>query len=210
LVHRTVSPKKIDAPRLWIVAGPNGSGKTSLYDNADIEDFGRSVWIINPDQLSQRLCDIEDLDAFEANLEAVRRIERWLYTSIETHQTVGVETVLATAKYRRLVLEAKERKFTIRLIYVLLSSGQLNIERVRLRVAKGGHDVPSDKILARREKSLDQLPWFLAQADEAWLFDNSNAKPRLIGTKSKGRVKLAAGALSEIQKAAKLASGALP
>ena len=203
-----MSPKKIDAPRLWIVAGPNGSGKTS--DNADIEDFGRSVWIINPDQLSQRLCDIEDLDAFEANLEAVRRIERWLYTSIETHQTVGVETVLATAKYRRLVLEAKERKFTIRLIYVLLSSGQLNIERVRLRVAKGGHDVPSDKILARREKSLDQLPWFLAQADEAWLFDNSNAKPRLIGTKSKGRVKLAAGALSEIHKAAKLASGALP
>jgi predicted ABC-type ATPase len=195
-----VSPKKIDAPRLWIVAGPNGSGKTSLYDNADIEDFGRSVWIINPDQLSQRLCDIEDLDAFEANLEAVRRIERWLYAS--THQTVGVETVLATAKYRRLVLEAKERKFTIRLIYVLLSSGQLNIERVRLRVAKGGH--------ARGEKSPDQLPWFLAQADEGWLFDNSNAKPRLIGTKNKGRVKLAAGALSEIQKAAKLASGALP
>jgi predicted ABC-type ATPase len=200
LVHRTVSPKKIDAPRLWIVAGPNGSGKTSLYNNADIEDFGRSVWIINPDQLSQRLCDIEDLDAFEANLEAVRRIERWLYAS--THQTVGVETVLATAKYRRLVLEAKERKFTIRLIYVLLSSGQLNIERVRLRVAKGGH--------ARGEKSPDQLPWFLAQADEGWLFDNSNAKPRLIGTKNKGRVKLAAGALSEIQKAAKLASGALP
>jgi predicted ABC-type ATPase len=195
-----VSPKKIDAPRLWIVAGPNGSGKTSLYNNADIEDFGRSVWIINPDQLSQRLCDIEDLDAFEANLEAVRRIERWLYAS--THQTVGVETVLATAKYRRLVLEAKERKFTIRLIYVLLSSGQLNIERVRLRVAKGGH--------ARGEKSPDQLPWFLAQADEGWLFDNSNAKPRLIGTKNKGRVKLAAGALSEIQKAAKLASGALP
>lgn len=195
-----MSPKKIDAPRLWIVAGPNGSGKTSLYNNADIEDFGRSVWIINPDQLSQRLCDIEDLDAFEANLEAVRRIERWLYAS--THQTVGVETVLATAKYRRLVLEAKERKFTIRLIYVLLSSGQLNIERVRLRVAKGGH--------ARGEKSPDQLPWFLAQADEGWLFDNSNAKPRLIGTKNKGRVKLAAGALSEIQKAAKLASGALP
>jgi predicted ABC-type ATPase len=210
LVHRIVSPKKIDAPRLWIVAGPNGSGKTSLYDNADIEDFGRSVWIINPGQLAQRICDIEDLDALEANLEAVRRIERWLYASIETHQTVGVETVLSTPKYRRLVLEAKARKFTVRLLYVLLSSGQLNIERVRLRVAKGGHDVPSDRILARREKSLRQLPRFLAQADEAWLFDNSNAKPLLIGTKRKGRIKLAAGILSEIQNAAKLASGTLP
>jgi predicted ABC-type ATPase len=105
------------------------------------------------------------------------------------------------------VLAAKERKFTIRLIYVLLSSGQLNIERVRLRVAKGGHDVPSDRVLARREKSLGQLPWFLARADEAWLFDNSNAKPHLVGVKSKGRIKLAAGALPEIQKAAELASG---
>ena len=102
-----------------------------------------------------------------------------------------------------------ERNFTIRLIYVLLSSGQLNIERVRLRVAKGGHDVPSDKILERRKKSLDQLPWFLSQADDAWLFDNSNAKPRLVGTKSKGQIKLAAGTLSEIQSAAKLASSML-
>jgi predicted ABC-type ATPase len=91
-----------------------------------------------------------------------------------------------------------------------LSSGQLNIERMRLRVAEGGHDVPSDRILARREKSLDRLPWFLAQADEAWLFDYSNAKPLLIGTKRKGRIKLAAGVLSEIQNAAKLASGTLP
>lgn len=198
-----MSPKIIDAPRLWIVAGPNGSGKTSLYDNADIEDFGRSVWIINPDALSQRICDIERLDLLAANLEAVRRIERWLYASVEAHQTVGVETVLSTPKYRALVLTAKQRNFTIRLIYVLLSSGQLNIERVRLRVAKGGHDVPSSKILERRERSLEQLPWFLAQADETWLFDNSNAKPRLIGTKINGQIKLSSIALPEIQRAAR-------
>ncbi len=199
-----MSPRTSDAPRLWIVAGPNGSGKTSLYDNADIEDFGRSVWIINPDALSQRICDIERLEPLAANLEAVRRIERWLYASIEAHQTVGVETVLSTPKYRPLVLAAKEQNFTIRLIYVLLNSGQLNIERVRLRVAKGGHDVPSDRILERRKRSLEQLPWFLAHADDAWLFDNSNAKPQLIGTKSKGKIKLTSTALPEIQKAAKL------
>lgn len=201
---RTVPPKGIDTPRLWIVAGPNGSGKTSIYDNADIEDFGRSVWIINPDALSQRISDIELLEPLAANLEAVRRIERWLYASIEAHQTVGVETVLSTAKYRPLVLAAKERKFAIRLIYVLLKSPELNIERVRLRVAKGGHDVPSEKISERREKSLQQLPWFLAHADDAWLFDNSDEKPQLIGTKSKGKIKLTSAALPEIKKAASL------
>ena len=200
-----MSPKTGEAPRLWIVAGPNGSGKTSLYDKADIEDFGRSVWIINPDALAERIIDIERLDALAANLEAVRRIERWLYASIDAHQTVGVETVLSTPKYRPLVLAAKARNFTVRLIYVLLSSGQLNIERVRLRVAKGGHAVPSDKILERRERSLAQLPWFLAEADDAWLFDNSDAEPQLIGTKTKGKINLASFALPEIQKAAELA-----
>jgi predicted ABC-type ATPase len=199
-----VSRKILESPRLWIVAGPNGSGKTSLYDNADIEDFGRSVWIINPDVLSQRISDIERLDLLAANLEAVSRIERWLYASIEAHQTIGVETVLSTPKYRSLVLAAKKQKFTIRLIYVLLNSPQLNVERVRLRVAKGGHNVPYEKILERREKSLMQLPWFLDHADDAWLFDNSGEKPQLIGTKTKGTVKLTPAALPEIKAAAKM------
>jgi predicted ABC-type ATPase len=74
-----------------------------------------------------------------------------------------------------------------------------------LRVAKGGHDVPTDKILERRERSLAQLPWFLAQADDAWLFDNSAESPQLIGTKSKGDIKLKTGALPEIKNAARLA-----
>jgi len=197
-----VPPIANDTPRLWIVAGPNGSGKTIIYDNADIEDFGRSVWIINPDALARRIRDIEGLEPFPANLEAVQRIERWLYASIEAHQTVGVETVLSTLKYRSLVVEAKKRKCTIRLIYVLLNSPQLNIERVRLRVAKGGHAVPTEKIIERREKSLAQSPWFLEQTDDAWLFDNSGDKPRLIGTKSKGKIRLSGSALPEIKKAA--------
>jgi predicted ABC-type ATPase len=204
-VQPIVSPTTNDGPRLWIVAGPNGSGKTSIYDKADIEDFGRSVWIINPDALAKRIADVEGLEPVPANLEAVRRIEQWLYASIEAHQTVGVETVLSTPKYRSLVLAAKQRRFTIRLIYVVLNSPELNIERVRLRVAKGGHNVPSDKIVERRGRSLRQLPWFLAQADDAWLFDNSGEKPQSIGTKSKGEIKLQTNALPEIVEAARLA-----
>src|SRR6185369_13026705 len=120
----------------WIVAGPNGSGKSSLYSNTDIEAFDRSVWIINPDLLTARIQRVEGLSAHDANLQAVIRIEAWLETSIRAHQTVGVETVLSTDKYRRLVTAAKTHQFEFRLIFVMLASPDHNVERVRLRVLK--------------------------------------------------------------------------
>lgn len=78
----------------------------------------------------------------------------------------------------------------MRLIYVLLDSPARNVERVRLRVANGGHNVPKKKILERYKRSLGQLPWFLAEADEAWIFDNSRALPRLIAMKADGEIVL--------------------
>jgi predicted ABC-type ATPase len=173
-----------------MIAGPNGAGKSSLYGNTDIEAFDQSVWIINPDLLTERIRQVENLGQREANLEAVTRIEAWLDASIHTHQTIGVETVLSTDKYRRHVLAAKKNQYEYRLIYVVLRSPDLSVERVRLRVKKGGHDVPEDKIRERWARSIQQLPWFLEQADEAVIFDNSGATPVQIGLKQNGKIKV--------------------
>lgn len=177
-----------DRPRLWIVAGPNGCGKSTAYDRSDIDEFGGSVWIINPDLLTRKLVEREGLDLLGANAAALDRIVEWLNASIAAYQTIGVETVLSTPKYRDFVLRAKDHGFEFRLIYLILRSAELQLERIALRAAKGGHDVPADKVRARRERSLRQLPWFLAEADRAWLFDNSGAEAKLIGEKRDGRL----------------------
>ncbi|MCV0413800.1 MAG: zeta toxin family protein [Brevundimonas sp.] len=196
-----MSPETTEAPAFLIVGGPNGSGKSSAYQDTDIEAGGRSVWIINPDLLTARIRDVEGLSQAEANRSAVERIEAWLDASIEVHKTVGVETVLSTAKYRRLVAKAKAHGFAIWLLYVVLDSPDRNVERVRLRVRKGGHDVPEDKIRARYARSLDQLPWFLEQADRAWIYDNSGAQPRRIGEKRDGVIQLDGDALPQVVEA---------
>jgi predicted ABC-type ATPase len=154
-------PGSVEPPIFWIVAGPNGSGKSSTYQTYEYEASARSIWIINPDLLTARLQEEEGLALYDANLQAVLRIEAWLDASIRAHQSVGVETVLSTDKYRRLVTLAKGLRFQIRLTYVILDSPQRCIERVRFRVTKGGHAVPVDKIvevqrLCRRERT-DQL-----------------------------------------------------
>jgi predicted ABC-type ATPase len=179
-----------DAPSLWIVAGPNGSGKSTLYDATDIEGFGRSVWIINPDLLSARIVHHEKLPADKANRQALVRIQNWLNASILAHQTVGVETVLSTDKYRSLVTQAQATGFKIRLLYVMLRDVELNIQRVRQRVAEGGHDVPEDKIRQRHKRSLQQMPWFLDKSDFALIYDNSGASPKLIGRKQDGLIEI--------------------
>jgi len=196
-----VSRKKLDKPKFWIVAGPNGSGKSSIYTDTDIDDFGGSVWIINPDLLTARIQAIERLKPRAANIAAVTRIYTWLEASIAAHQTIGVETVLSTEKYRKLVLAAKAHGFEVRLIYVLLSSPELSVERVRLRVGKGGHHVPTTKIRQRRERSLQQLPWFLKNSDLAWIFDNSGARPTQIAQKSGNTIVVDPSALPEIKEA---------
>jgi hypothetical protein len=106
---------KLEQPRFWIVAGPNGSGKSTLYDSTDIEGFGRSVWIINPDLLSAQISEQEKLPLLRANGVALDRIATWLRASIQAHQTVGVETALSKPKYRNVVGLAKKFGFEIRL-----------------------------------------------------------------------------------------------
>jgi len=98
------------------VAGPNGSGKSTFYDRTDIEGFGRSVWIINPDLLAAHIRDKEAVDLANANMQALDRIGQWLTASIRAYQTIGVETVLSTDKYRKLVGEAKSLGFELRLV----------------------------------------------------------------------------------------------
>jgi len=126
----------------------------------------------------------EGLSLADANLQAVRRLEHWLEATIDVHRSIGVETVLSTPKYRRLVTHAKARGFLIRLIYVVLDSPERNIERVRLRVLRGGHDVPEAKIIDCYWRSLGQLPWFLHEADEARIYDKPGSEPILVAEKS--------------------------
>ncbi len=170
-------------PQLWIIAGPNGSGKSTAYSFLTVESPKDSVWIINPDLLAKRIAESENRPLNDANLQAVIRIEAWLYASIDTFQTIGVETVLSSGKYRKLVETARSRGFEINLVYVYLDDVELNIQRVKMRYAKGGHDVPEDKIRERRGKSFGQLSWFFAFADKAFIVNNTGANLRVVASK---------------------------
>jgi predicted ABC-type ATPase len=87
--------------------------------------------------------------------------------------------VLSSGKYRRLVEAASARGFETRMIYVVLDTLERQLERIKVRVASGGHDVPSDKVAARRTRSFEQLAWFARHVDRCMVFANSGDEPEL-------------------------------
>lgn len=179
-----ITPRKPQKPILWMIAGPNASGKSSFYNRTDIEGWGGSVWIINPDLLTLRLIEEEKLPENKANIEALDRMYKWLEASIDVHQTIGLETVLSSDKYRELVKKAKTKGFEIRMIYIVLKSAEMQVERARIRVKEGGHFVPEQKIIDRRIKSFNQLGWFINHVDQCYIFDNSDGVPDFLAHKS--------------------------
>jgi predicted ABC-type ATPase len=85
-----------------------------------------------------------------------------------------LETVMSHDSKLTLMRDAKARGFRIILIYITTVDPVINCERVKLRVERGGHDVPEDRIINRYFKSLDQLKKAVDIAHYTELYDNSS------------------------------------
>jgi predicted ABC-type ATPase len=88
-----------------------------------------------------------------------------------------LETTLAGYGAMGIMRQAKTAGYHTVLVYVSLGDSELHIERVRLRVSQGGHDIPDADIRRRYWRSLTQAPEALRLADEAVVLDNSGRHP---------------------------------
>lgn len=160
---------------MWLIAGPNGSGKSTIVDDGFIEKVsGQAVATLNADERTRQiLTAIPSLAPEAANLRAAREIDAEVDALIEARASFAVETVLSSDKYKSRIERCRERGYRVALVFVTLATAQDSIDRVRLRVQLGGHDVPPEKIRARWERSLSNLPWFAAHADLVLVFDNT-------------------------------------
>lgn len=154
---------------LWFVAGPNGAGKTTRAREY-IAGFGE---IVNPDEIAREISGENP----EENLGAAGRgaIER-RQKLLKAGRSFSIETTLSGRALLRFARSAQQDGWKIGLVYVGLRSPKQAIERVRQRVALGGHDVPPEDVRRRYERSLANLPAFLEIVDRAVVFDNSSER----------------------------------
>ena len=158
--------------RLYVLAGTNGAGKSTIGGEA-LRQAG--VDFFNPDEAAQRIRTAQpQLTQTEVNSAAWHQGRRLLERAIADHLDFAFETTLGGSTMPRLLFEAASQGFEVRIWYVGLASPDLHIERVRNRVRAGGHDIPESSIRRRWRHSRLNLVQLLPHLTELRVYDNSS------------------------------------
>lgn len=169
---------------LYIIAGCNGAGKTTasytiLPEIIECKEF------VNADEIAKGLSPFQpEKVAFEAGRIMVNRINELLASG----ENFAFETTLSTRSYKQKIGIAKQKGYTITILFFWLNNIELAKERVKIRVSEGGHNIPVDVIERRYLNGLRNLfKIYLPIIDGAFIFDNSFGKPDLIAQQTINR-----------------------
>ncbi len=169
-------------PNLYIIAGCNGAGKTTasftiLPDVLNCKEF------VNADEIAKGL---SPFNPESVGIESGRIMLERIDGLLKGKEDFAFETTLSTRSYKNKVLEAQKNGYTVTLIFFWLRTPELAVERVRTRVAEGGHYIPEDVILRRYLKGIKNLFEIYMPIVDGWILaDNSEEIYELIGKKIK-------------------------
>ncbi|NUY82737.1 zeta toxin family protein [Flavobacterium sp. MAH-1] len=168
-------------PNLYVIAGCNGAGKTTasftiLPEILNCKEF------VNADEIAKGLSPFQpEKVAFEAGRLMLQRVEHLL----REKENFAFETTLATKSYKGKILDAQKNGYNVILLFFWLRKVELAIERVKLRVQEGGHNIETETIKRRYKNGISNLfQIYLPIVNEAMIFDNSDGVYQLIAEKN--------------------------
>lgn len=160
-------------PVLFVLAGVNGAGKSSLLSKALTQ---RGIGWFDPDAFARALLAEGGRTRREANAEAWTEGLRRLQAAIAAGDDHALETTLGGSTLPREIARAA-RTHDVHLWYCGLASPELHIERVRARVAAGGHPIDAAKIRERWVTAPLNLVELLPKLAALRVYDNSATAP---------------------------------
>jgi predicted ABC-type ATPase len=158
-------------PVLIVIAGPNGSGKTTITTQILQHEWMEDAVYINPDQIAKDR--FGDWNSPNAIMQSVKYCEAMREDCLRERKSLIFETVLSADDKLDYIRRAHEAGFFIRFFFVATSHPSINASRIARRVMKGGHDVPITKVISRYYKSLLNCRRVSQIADRTYIYDNS-------------------------------------
>jgi predicted ABC-type ATPase len=171
-----------DPPRIYVLAGVNGAGKSSI-GGAAFRDSGIADYY-NPDEEAREIRNTRPgLPLAAANAAAWQKGRALLARAIQERLNFAFETTLGGNTIPRLLGEAAKTGINVLIWYVGLESPEMHVERVAARVRRGGHPVPEEAIRRRYEWSRLNLIQLMPVLSALRVYDNSDhAEPEAGGT----------------------------
>ena len=164
-------------PRMYIISGCNGSGKTTasytlLPELLDCSEF------VNSDEFAKSLAPFHPETAY---ITASRYMLKKLRFLFARREDFCIETTLATRSLLKMVRTAQDQGYFVTVVYLWLNSPEIAVQRVAARVEAGGHDVPPDVIRRRYYTGLEYFFELYAPVCDKWmLVDNSTNEFRIV------------------------------
>lgn len=188
----------IHKPVLIVIAGPNGSGKTTITSKILRHEWLEDAVYINPDIVAQE--KFGDWNSMDAVMQSVEYCKELREKCLRDRKSLIFETVLSAEDKIDYIKRAKEAGFFIRIFFVSTEHPSVNASRIARRVMKGGHDVPISKIISRYYKSIVNCIKASKYADRTYVYDNTaeNTEAQILFRMTDG--KLAKQYLSELPK----------
>jgi predicted ABC-type ATPase len=156
--------------QLWLLVGGNGAGKSTFY-RLVLEPLG--LPFVNADLLAKL---VYPAAAEEHSYEAALLAEQQRNTLLLSGASFCFETVYSHPSKVDFTARAKALGYTVIMVLIHLEQAELNAARVAQRVQEGGHNVPTEKLLKRIPRLLDQVKMAIPLCDEVRVLDNSSAE----------------------------------
>ena len=182
-------------PRLIVIAGPPGSGKSTLFP---VSAFG--VDSFNADDRAAELNGGSYLRInTQIRQQVNREFESFISSHIETRKSFAFETTLRTEITFEQARAAREAGFEVEMRYVALNDFAMNLDRVRIRADQGGHSAPESVLRRIHEASIRNLGRAICEIDLLRVYDNSGwgKAPNLLLESRAGKIVFRLDLLSE-------------
>ncbi|MEO7206635.1 MAG: zeta toxin family protein [Steroidobacteraceae bacterium] len=163
--------------RCIIIAGPNGSGKTTFARDY-LSSIAGMIHFINADLIAG---GISPLSPSLAAVTAGRLVLRELDRLVEARADFSFESTLSGLQYAKRIANWKDLGYSIEIVYLRLASPKLALSRVEARVRQGGHGVPRADILRRFKRGWANFRKIYQPLADRWaIYENSESIPRLL------------------------------
>ena len=161
-------------PNLYIISGCNGAGKTTasytiLPEMLDCKEF------VNADEIARGISPFKpESVSIQAGKIMIERMDNLMSNGTD----FAIETTLATKIYAKIIKYAQERGYRVTLLFFWLSMPNLAVERVKMRVASGGHNIEEKTIRRRYDIGIKNLFSLYIPLCEYWMIINNSTIPQ--------------------------------